>query len=92
MNSNWNISWEETQDPKALNTNPNVYLRYTRDPMRTPFQWNDDFNAGNTQTHTLAENKNELPAVMQRRITIKSPLSLTVSARMPSRVIITFAQ
>lgn len=46
MNSNWNISWEETQDPKALNTNQDVYLQYTRDPMRTPFQWNDDFNAG----------------------------------------------
>lgn len=47
MNSNWNISWEDTQDPKALNTNPDVYLQYTRDPVRTPFQWNDDFNAGN---------------------------------------------
>lgn len=41
-----NFSWAETVDPKACNTNPDVYQKYTRDPARTPFQWNDDFNAG----------------------------------------------
>lgn len=42
------IPWEETKDPAALNTNPEVYKDYTRDPVRTPFQWSTAENAGFT--------------------------------------------
>ncbi|XP_062137455.1 maltase A3 [Drosophila sulfurigaster albostrigata] len=40
------ISWKDTVDPSACNTNPNVYEHYSRDPERTPFQWSDDIDAG----------------------------------------------
>lgn len=40
------ISWSETQDPQACNTNPQVYHQYSRDPARTPFQWNGEMHAG----------------------------------------------
>lgn len=32
------ISWKDTKDPAACNTNPQVYKLYSRDPERTPFQ------------------------------------------------------
>lgn len=32
------ISWEDTQDPQACRTNPDIYEPYSRDPARTPFQ------------------------------------------------------
>lgn len=41
-----NISWEDTKDPAACNTNRNVYMDFSRDPERTPFQWDDTKNAG----------------------------------------------
>ncbi|XP_049886110.1 maltase 2-like [Pectinophora gossypiella] len=41
------ISWEETVDPAGCNTNdPINYVAYSRDPERTPFQWNAEKNAG----------------------------------------------
>ncbi|EDW10123.2 maltase A3 [Drosophila mojavensis] len=42
------ISWEDTIDPQACQSNPNEYERLTRDPVRTPFQWNDQPLAGFT--------------------------------------------
>lgn len=33
-------------DPAACNSNPKIYEQFTRDPERTPFQWNDEKNAG----------------------------------------------
>lgn len=33
------IRWDQTLDPPALNAGPERYLRFTRDPARTPFQW-----------------------------------------------------
>ncbi|XP_020798064.1 maltase A3 [Drosophila serrata] len=40
------ISWEDTVDPQACQSNENEFERLTRDPVRTPFQWNDEQNAG----------------------------------------------
>lgn len=40
------ISWEATVDPQACRTNPEVFHTFSRDPARTPFQWDDEPNAG----------------------------------------------
>ncbi|BFG05998.1 maltase A3 [Drosophila madeirensis] len=40
------ISWEDTVDPQACQANEEAFERLTRDPVRTPFQWSDDKNAG----------------------------------------------
>lgn len=40
------VSWEDTQDPQACNTNRTVYHQYSRDPARTPFPWDSSKNAG----------------------------------------------
>ncbi|KAM8713406.1 hypothetical protein ACLKA7_013683 [Drosophila subpalustris] len=45
MSDVW-ISWKDTVDPAACNSNPSIYEQFTRDPERTPFQWNGDIDAG----------------------------------------------
>ncbi|KAL4712977.1 hypothetical protein ACJJTC_012047 [Scirpophaga incertulas] len=41
------VSWEDTIDPSGCNTDdPINYWKTSRDPERTPFQWNADKNAG----------------------------------------------
>jgi len=40
------ISWEDTVDPQACQSNEQEFERLTRDPVRTPFQWSDELNAG----------------------------------------------
>lgn len=45
MTNVW-ISWKDTVDPSACNTNPSIYEQYSRDPERTPFQWTDAQDAG----------------------------------------------
>lgn len=40
------ISWEDTQDPQACNAGKDKYQSRSRDPNRTPFQWNGGKNAG----------------------------------------------
>ncbi|KAH8401375.1 hypothetical protein KR009_004964 [Drosophila setifemur] len=40
------ISWEDTVDPQACQSNEQEFERLTRDPVRTPFQWSDEQNAG----------------------------------------------
>ncbi|XP_066589762.1 maltase 1-like [Prorops nasuta] len=40
------ISWEDTQDPQACLAGRDQYLSLSRDPNRTPFQWDDTENAG----------------------------------------------
>nr|AJR29308.1 alpha amylase [Antheraea pernyi] len=41
------VSWEDTVDPSGCNTDdPINYWTASRDPERTPFQWNAEQNAG----------------------------------------------
>ncbi|KOB77337.1 Alpha amylase [Operophtera brumata] len=41
------VSWEDTVDPSGCNTNdPINYVKSSRDPERTPFQWNAEKNSG----------------------------------------------
>lgn len=47
-----NISWEDTEDPQACNGPEEGYEQRSRDPARTPFQWDDSKNAG-TQIQTV---------------------------------------
>ncbi|XP_030031300.1 maltase A1 [Manduca sexta] len=46
------VSWEDTVDPSGCNTDdPINYWTVSRDPERTPFQWNADKNAGFSSGH-----------------------------------------
>lgn len=40
------ISWEDSVDPPACNSNETTYYQVSRDPVRTPFQHDDSTNAG----------------------------------------------
>lgn len=40
------ISWDDTTDPWACNAFPDDYNEVSRDPSRTPFQWDSTTNAG----------------------------------------------
>ncbi|XP_014233426.2 maltase 1-like [Trichogramma pretiosum] len=40
------LSWEETVDPAGCNAGPEKYNQRSRDPARTPFQWDNTTNAG----------------------------------------------
>ena len=40
------IAWEDTVDPQACNTNPEVFHQHSRDPARTPLHWDSSHNAG----------------------------------------------
>lgn len=47
------ISWNDTVDPEACNTDPEHYEAVSRDVARTPFQWDDGTDAGfSTGPHT----------------------------------------
>ncbi|XP_011497118.1 PREDICTED: maltase 1-like [Ceratosolen solmsi marchali] len=46
MEDNYDITWDETEDPLACASNPEIYQTISRDPCRTPFHWDDTMNAG----------------------------------------------
>lgn len=51
MLDNCDITWEETQDPQALQGgNSENYKELSRDPVRTPFQWDKTAQAGFTKS------------------------------------------
>lgn len=51
MFDNCDISWEDTQDPQALQQGTaETYKSFSRDPVRTPFQWDDSFQGGFTES------------------------------------------
>ncbi|XP_005186321.2 maltase A3 isoform X1 [Musca domestica] len=67
------ISWEETVDPQACQSNPENYERLTRDPVRTPFHWNDNnfagFTDGNSTWLPVADNYKSVNVKRERGIT-----------------------
>ena len=40
------ITWDDTTDPWACNADPDDFKHLSRDPARTPFQWDNSTNAG----------------------------------------------
>jgi len=40
------LSWEDTVDPQACNSDPDSYADRSRDPARTPYQWDASSMAG----------------------------------------------
>ncbi|XP_046750886.1 alpha-glucosidase-like [Diprion similis] len=40
------LTWEETTDVRACSTTNTTYTLYSRDPARTPFQWDNTTSAG----------------------------------------------
>lgn len=47
MMDTW-ISWEDTQDPQGCRYGPEHYAEHSRDPARTPMQWDNTTLAGFT--------------------------------------------
>lgn len=50
MTNVW-ISWEDTVDPQACRSDRDRYEKNSRDPVRSPFQWDDTNNAGFTNAN-----------------------------------------
>ncbi|XP_076681156.1 alpha-glucosidase [Andrena cerasifolii] len=46
-----NFSYQETLDPAGCNAGPQRYFLKSRDPERTPFQWDKTISAGFSSTH-----------------------------------------
>lgn len=40
------MSWDETIDPMGRARTNETYAKYSRDPARTPMQWNSNISAG----------------------------------------------
>jgi len=45
MEDTW-ISWEDTKDPQGCNAGRDGFEKASRDPARTPFQWDNTTSAG----------------------------------------------
>ncbi|KAJ2946200.1 hypothetical protein O0L34_g5135 [Tuta absoluta] len=69
------VSWQDTKDPQACNTDdPINYYKKSRDPNRTPYQWDDSKHAGFSTTNgstwlPVADNYKTLNLAVQQQAT-----------------------
>lgn len=61
MEDTW-ISWEDTKDPQGCNAGRDHYETASRDPERTPFQWDDTTSAGRSPKQLLGSSRRLSPA------------------------------
>lgn len=54
MQDHREISWQDTVDPPARNAGELEYKEVSRDPERTPFQWDNSSNAGMLERKMLS--------------------------------------
>lgn len=47
------VRWDQTVDPRGLNAGPDDFSGLSRDPARTPYQWNATANAGFTAASSI---------------------------------------
>lgn len=66
MEDTW-LSWEETKDPQGCNAGKDHYETASRDPERTPFQWDNTTSAGRSSNQLL---KLPCQAVVLREIRV----------------------
>ncbi|KAK3100466.1 hypothetical protein FSP39_020510 [Pinctada imbricata] len=70
-------TFEETKDPQGLHFNKTGYMNHTRDPERSPMQWNDSRNAGfSNGTPWLHVNPNYVTLNARSQSESNSPTSL----------------
>lgn len=70
------ISWEDTQDPQACKAPKELYRDKSRDPARTPFQW-DDTNYGGFVDTLKAGSKLWLPLHPDfRKVNLKNQIDV----------------
>lgn len=82
------VLWNQTVDTQGLSAGPNRYMQFSRDPERTPFQWDNTTSAGfssniktwlpvnpNYKNDNLAEQKKSLTShysIFKKLVALKS--------------------
>ncbi|CAG2059633.1 unnamed protein product [Timema podura] len=64
------LTWEQTVDPQGLNAGQEHYVEFSRDPERTPYQWDNTTSAGFSTNATtwLPVNPNYLELNLEAEI------------------------
>ncbi|XP_034948198.1 alpha-glucosidase-like [Chelonus insularis] len=91
MEDTW-LSWNETVDPVGCNAGPEKYYLTSRDPERTPMQWNNSTSAGfsTNKTTWLRVNPNyktlNLAAQLNDKYSHYSVFKRLVDLKMSSKI------